>query len=353
MKPVYLDLMFSDTLRYTLRIASKVTIVTGYSAIGKTVMLEAFCDYKLTEHDSRVSAYVPNSNIDIIQEFSLYNAGSIVFVDEDAVDYLVENKALREVWYMPIYLVLISRHNITDITYGINDVFTLQTVNGVTSAVPMYPKFNTFPDCASYTCEDSESGYQYFSNYLENCTTMAGRLNWDKKFNGECLIMDAVALGSEIRDILNSDYRLFAPQSFEYLLLLYFTDLKAQDFVQLLSHDHLTYEYLFDEMCCGTRDYLGFQYSKAELPNHVYDVALIDAFVNKVGKHIQRIYETPYLYNGVCAKESSKEALNLLLHDLGKSQYFNSVFAVLPDILEQETFVSLVIHTLNSIEAGN
>lgn len=345
MTPIYVTFK-TEFVEYRLRVASKVTVIRGDSASGKTVLKEYVCDSKSAiEKPCPVIEYIPVDGVDPVAILSAYEKGSIVFLDEDAVAEMVENRKLNAAWHLPLYFVLITRLPLDDIQFGLSDVYKLQTETGVTTTVPMYPKFDKLPDAEIYVSEDSGSGNQYWSAYLQTADPMGGNRGWNNCGDG-CLIMDGSALGSEIDKVLDAGKQSFAPQSFEYLLLRHYTKLTAEDFVHLLRPDHLTYERLFDSLCCSTVEYLGFKYSKRSLPKCVLREALIPEFTEREPtRYYEELKKTRY-FDGALEKCNANDIIRECLTELGASDYYTAVYANLPDILEADSFLETVLYAL-------
>lgn len=347
MIPTYLRLKYNNKVEYHIRIASRVTIICGDSATGKTVMLEALCDQSDSQHDDRVIEYRYTAGVPAITTLKTYPEGSIVFMDEDTVKYLWKTDQLHTILDAHNYYVLITRLQAVDIPCSISDIYELQTVDGITKAVRRYPNFDKWYDANEYVCEDEVSGYMYWDNYLPNVTTMRGRLNWKKYKHCECLIMDAAALGSEIADMLHENVKLYAPQSFEYLLIKYFTELSTEDLVGLLEPTHKTYERLFTDLCANRRC-LGFKYSKRNCPPVVLMSRIIPELSQYKNKLLEGVKSQVYLSTPVTSKAECKDALRKVLMDIGATDAYTDVYVVLPETLEADSFVDTVINILKS-----
>lgn len=345
MTPLYITFK-TELVEYRLRIASKVTILRGNSASGKTALKEFVCDAKSAEEQPcPVIEYVTVPGVDPIALLSTYQKGSVVFLDEDAVSEMVEEKTLNAAWHLPLYYVLITRLPLDDIQFGLSDVYQLKTEKGVTTVIPMYPKFDKLPEADLYISEDSGSGNEYWSAYLHTAEPMGGNRGWYNCGDG-CLIMDGAALGTEIDKILDAGRQLFAPQSFEYLLLRHYSSLTNEDFVRLLSADHLTYERLFEVLSCSTKEYLGFKYSKGNLPKFVLRDALIPEFIKREPILYYAELRKKCYFDGALEKRNASDVIRRCLVDLGAADNFVTVYSNLPKVLESDTFFDTVLYAL-------
>lgn len=338
---------YNKKLEFVLTIKSKVTILRGDSATGKTTLIDNVGINRKNLNNKGIVVYNPRSNVDVMTFARSLDRNTIVFFDEDAVKLLVKDKILNKLWHMPLYFIFATRKRLYCIDYSYTDCYVMKTKNNLCEALRETRSFGKLPKDTHYVCEDSNSGFQYFSDRLQSVLTMHGVRNCVKFANKGTLILDGAASGKYIAKLQYLKAKLYLPPSFEWLLLKHYTGRKASEFLELYTADFLTMEQFYTSLCIS--GFLPFKYTKSKLPVSVFKEILIPELEGTSSKYWSKIASTQYLPN-ICDKYDAKDCLNLLLQDMGKSKYFKKVFTLLPDTLDPDAFYNTVKSCLEIIE---
>lgn len=242
MKGKYEIQIENNFLCYKFCISRNITVIQGYSATGKTVLIQLISD--IANNGSLVSCKIsPNTvNLQVISpnddlwDYRIQVAhNTIFFLDEDC-DFVKSHKFTQSVKQSDSYFVIVSRNRLSMLSYSLEEVYEI-------TEDKKYPKlkktYNTF--IRKYNdnqrkivptvilTEDSNSGYQFmckaFSQSIIPCN---GKDNVAKtihstKNNSIIAIVDGAAFGPEIEDVMlemkirdlqGKQTVVFAPESF-------------------------------------------------------------------------------------------------------------------------------------------
>lgn len=247
MKGSHRIIVESKKVKYDFIIKRNITIFTGDSGSGKTVLIDLIREYRRYGADSGVflSCDCECKTIDHedwerqIEETS----NSIIFIDEGN-RFLTSKKFAELVLQSDNYFVLATREKLPMLPYSVNEIYGFRQSGKFHEAKKKYNEiYHLYGEISEQDridptfviTEDSNSGYDFF-NELSNqkkieCIPSCGKSNIMKKLqesenvNGTRLvIVDGAAFGSEMRDV--SEYVntvgnvvLYAPESFEWILL--------------------------------------------------------------------------------------------------------------------------------------
>lgn len=332
-------------VRFTVTVDSKVTVLRGLSGIGKTTLVSNITKYNHAGVPSNVVGIHIDSRNTLEDNLAKIRDDDIVFIDEDMVDAVRENGGLRRLATRKVALVLVYRDILPELTYGVNDVYTLVTEGKSTEMVNMYPSYSILPRDTHYVCEDSNAGFDYFNDKLKSVESMHGRKNCLKFASTGTLIMDGAALGNYIDRLIKVNASLCLPESFEALLLAHTAGLSTD-----VLHDYVHLQFLtFERYCtylCESLGVLGVHYRKrGKLPKRLQLVELID------GIHV----EDSRLLNSVLKlqpMERRDRYLNTVLDFVGCSEYFEQVAEHLDIyVTPVDDFVPSVLWTLSALGA--
>lgn len=235
--------IYNNRVHYFLTVKRNITILQGNSATGKTELIRLIGDYEQNGTSSGVTVRsevrcTVLTNIDWeIRINSLRN--TIIFIDETAG--FIRSKEFAEcVRGSDNYFVIVTRDDLSQLPYSIEEIYGLRTD---TSKYQVFKKvyneayklYNTDkirrikPDAV--ITEDSNSGHQCFEQiYGCPCEAAGGKSSVYDKIrkagDGQLLvIVDGAAFGPEMGKVSrylkqsNKDCTLYAPESFEYLIL--------------------------------------------------------------------------------------------------------------------------------------
>lgn len=234
-------------IKYDFVIRRNITILTGNSGSGKTVLIDLIRDYRRFGADSGVflSCDCPCRTIDGEDwERQIEGiTGSIIFIDEEN-RFLVSKKFAELVQSSDNYFVLATREKLPTLPYSINEIYGFRKSGKFHDAKQKYNEIyhlygeiseEEMIDPTLVITEDSNSGFEFFSELSKqkgiNCITASGKSNVIKQLeenqnekNTKLVIVDGAAFGSEMKDVseymkTNGNTVLYAPESFEWLLL--------------------------------------------------------------------------------------------------------------------------------------
>lgn len=334
----------ANQVRFEITIKSRVTILYGHSGTGKTKFVRrmGISTRVNPRFDVETINYKPNTNY--VGKLKQDPSIKYVFIDEESANDMDRDECLEPILDAGYTMLIVTRKPLINLTYGIQDVYKLQTVSGVTTAVPFYKEYTTLPDSESYACEDSSSGYQYWSGFLD-VVTMQGNRNW-RKFSDRCLIMDGAAIGAQIRDILDITDNVYLPESFEFLLLNYYLSYTHEDGVRDITSDDKTFERLYTRLV-EQENALGFQYSKRSLPLRIKLINLIPELDKYVNKWMQSIMAPLVLKDE--DKSANRKELADFLSSVGLQSKFGVVYNELPDKLDISLWKVEVLEVLREL----
>ena len=169
--------IFNRVARFDFTLYRNITIIRGDSGTGKTTLFNMVADYTRDGAQSGVNISAPCpcvALIDMNWEIQLRSIHeSIVFVDEDINNRFLNTKAFAQaVRESDNYYVLITREDLHDLPYSIEEIYELK-------ASGKYHKFNKLYKSRfangyyktaksafdSVLTEDAKAGYQFLVLY--------------------------------------------------------------------------------------------------------------------------------------------------------------------------------------------
>lgn len=324
---------------FSLKIKSKVTIIQGDSATGKTVLISNITDEKHEGYVDGVRRFDMTARSNPEAFLASLPRGSIVFLDEEDVSAVRPGGWLRKICTYPVYIVLASRATLTELNYDYRDVYTLYTDSTYhTTLIRRYQDYDTLPDAASYACEDSASGKEYYEDRLGSVETISGNKSC-LRARSEALILDGSAIGKYMPKLIKSGKKLYLPESFEYLLLTGIARLSPDSLHKLDYLDYLTRERFYYWLCSGT-NLLDFKYSKRKLNKRVFFKDLLGC-----GKPSTFVTSLPTV------KIHTKSDLNELLLSLDCTEFFQLILTEVETKLSNGITSTDVIDLLYKLHA--
>lgn len=336
--------LYEDTLRFEIKVESRVTILYGDSGTGKTTFIECVTDSWDPDKRKDVAVLDYAEIDDPLGYLALKKNLTYVFIDEESANDLDRDELLEPILDAGYFLVIATRRPLLHLTYGLKDVFKLQTVDDVATVVQYYPNFDSLPKCKAYACEDSNSGYHYWSCFPP-VTPMRGNRDWRNNID-KCLIMDSAALGNQIRDIRQYGVNIFLPESFEFLLLQHYCNYTHEDGVRDLTPEDKTFERLYTRPAEQEKA-LGFKYSKRMLPSRVKLSKIIPELNEYKNTWLQSVM-FPVILKTTDKKDNRKE-LSEFLEIIGFQSEFNAIYDRLPDTLDPALWKVEVLNTVKSL----
>ena len=292
--------VYNNKAHYFLTVKRNITILQGDSASGKTELIRLISEHEANGNSSGITVKCEKkctvlTNVDWELRLSTIKQ-SIIFIDETA-SFLKEKKFAEMVRGADNYFVIISRDDLEQLPYSVEEIYGLRDVSDSSKYKTykkvyneMYKLYN-LADISSkivpelVLSEDSNSGFEcYRLIYDGKCETAGGKSKIyeciRKSDKGSILaIVDGAAFGADVGKVMrylavsNRKCVLFAPESFEYLLL------KADIFDVPKAVLEETYNFADSEKCLSWEEYFtdyivqhsvktAYKYSKTKLNDY-------------------------------------------------------------------------------------
>lgn len=244
MKGKYKVIVRNNKLHYEFEIKRNITIIQGDSATGKTTLINMLRQAENLGESSGVDV-LSNVPCRILEGVSwkliLQNtAGTIFFIDEENAFINTEEFA-AEVRGSDNYFVLITRENLYNLPYSVEEIYGLYASGRYQNTKKIYQQmYRIYSDIQElpikpelFIVEDSNSGYEFFKAVSDErnleCESAGGKSNIFSKIknvkNREvCVIADGAAIGSEMNGLYEISHKkknihLYLPESFEWIVL--------------------------------------------------------------------------------------------------------------------------------------
>lgn len=244
MKGKYKVIVRNNKLHYECEIKRNITIIQGDSATGKTTLINMLRQAENLGESSGVDV-LSNVPCRILEGVSwkliLQNtAGTIFFIDEENAFINTEEFA-AEVRGSDNYFVLITRENLYNLPYSVEEIYGLYASGRYQNTKKIYQQmYRIYSDIQElpikpelFIVEDSNSGYEFFKAVSDErnleCESAGGKSNIFSKIknvkNREvCVIADGAAIGPEMNGLYEISHKkknihLYLPESFEWIVL--------------------------------------------------------------------------------------------------------------------------------------
>lgn len=237
--------VYNNRVHYEFQIKRNITIIQGNSATGKTTLVEMIASYERLGKSSGITlkcdtkcAVLGNMGWKSI----IAESNDVIFFVEENMPFIKTKEFAEAVSCSDNYFVLIYRDSLPQLSYSIDEIYGINEDRGSQKYIKTKKVYNSFykiynlkkisdinPDVV--ITEDTNSGYEFFNN-LFNCKCISGngKSNVHKVVEKAvetrklCLaIVDGAAFGADIqrliRTIADRNCLIYAPESFEYLLL--------------------------------------------------------------------------------------------------------------------------------------
>lgn len=244
MKGKYKVIVRNNKLHYEFEIKRNITIIQGDSATGKTTLINMLRQAENLGESSGVDV-LSNVPCRILEGVSwkliLQNtAGTIFFIDEENAFINTEEFA-AEVRGSDNYFVLITRENLYNLPYSVEEIYGLYASGRYQNTKKIYQQmYRIYSDIQElpikpelFIVEDSNSGYEFFKAVSDErnleCESAGGKSNIFSKIknvkNREvCVMADGAAIGPEMNGLYEISHKkknihLYLPESFEWIVL--------------------------------------------------------------------------------------------------------------------------------------
>ena len=290
--------IYNNRVHYFLTVKRNITILQGNSATGKTELIRLIGEYEENGVSSGITVKCDVrctvlTSVDWELRLSVLKK-TIVFIDETA-GFIKSKRYAEMVRGSDNYFVIVTRGDLSQLPYSVEEIYGLKTdaskykifrkvYNELYRIYNISPNTHLEPDVV--ITEDSNSGNQCFAQiYHCPCESAGGKSRvYEKVRNAKdgriLVIVDGAAFGPEMSKLSsylkqsNMNYVLYAPESFEYLILeagiIHVSDevlretFKYADSCKYLSWEEFYTAYLM-EVTAGTiyrynKSYLGEAY---------------------------------------------------------------------------------------------
>ena len=321
MKGAHRIIVESRKIKYDFIIKRNITILTGDSGTGKTVLIDLIRDYRRYGADSGVflscdCACRTIDNEDWERQLE-ETSNSIIFMDEGN-RFLTSKRFAELVQQSDNYFVLATREKLPMLPYSVNEIYGFRQSGKYHQARQKYNEiYHLYGEISEedvidphfIITEDSNSGHEFFCELSRQkkikCISSNGKSNIIKSLQESeniegtrLVIVDGAAFGSEMRDVSEylytvGDVVLYAPESFEWILLLS-NSIPNPNIAAILqqpenyidSKEYVSWERFFTTLLIDqTRNDPVWAYSKSKL-SKVYLSSKVTSAVKKIMKLI-------------------------------------------------------------------
>lgn len=247
MKGSHRVIIEAKRVKYDFTLTRNITILTGDSASGKTVLIDYIRDYRRYGSESGVMVSCDREcrtldNEDWEMQLKRIT-NSIIFIDEGN-RFVTSKEFAKLALESDNYFVLATREKMPMLPYSVQEIYGFHESGKYHEAKQKYNEmYHLYGEISAQSSiepelvitEDSNSGYDFFAKLSEqknvNCISANGKSNIikclqdsEKTQGTRLIIVDGAAFGSEMKEVyeyLNTvgNVVLYAPESFEWLLL--------------------------------------------------------------------------------------------------------------------------------------
>lgn len=247
MKGSHRVIIEAKRVKYDFTLTRNITILTGDSASGKTVLIDYIRDYGRYGSESGVMVSCDREcrtldNEDWEMQLKRIT-NSIIFIDEGN-RFVTSKEFAKLALESDNYFVLATREKMPMLPYSVQEIYGFRESGKYHEAKQKYNEmYHLYGEISTQSSiepelvitEDSNSGYDFFAKLSEqknvNCISANGKSNIikclqdsEKTQGTRLIIVDGAAFGSEMKEVyeyLNTvgNVVLYAPESFEWLLL--------------------------------------------------------------------------------------------------------------------------------------
>ena len=248
MKGSHRVIIEAKRVKYDFTLTRNITILTGDSASGKTVLIDYIRDYRRYGSESGVMVSCDREcrtldNEDWEMQLKRIT-NSIIFIDEGN-RFVTSKEFAKLALESDNYFVRATREKMPMLPYSVQEIYGFRESGKYHEAKQKYNEmYHLYGEISAQSSiepelvitEDSNSGYDFFAKLSEqknvNCISANGKSNIikclqdsEKTQGTRLIIVDGAAFGSEMKEVyeyLNTvgNVVLYAPESFEWLLLL-------------------------------------------------------------------------------------------------------------------------------------
>jgi hypothetical protein len=306
--------IYNAAVHYFLTVQCNITVLRGDSASGKSELIRLLEEYNRSRTSSGITLLCDRvCSVLTAEDWESRlsdMSGRIIFIDEGN-DFVRTKRFAEKIKGSDNYYVIINRDSLSDLPYSINEIYGLRESDRskyknaeqvYNEMYQLYAPFSDFPFEADHVItEDSGSGFAFFSAAFPGITHASkGKSNIlqclrEANLHGEkCVaIVDGAAFGSEMDKIYswlkaNPHNAIFAPESFEYLIL-------SSGVVEVPA-DILSRTYQFADSCkylSWEQFYTDYLIQTTRKTNHAYQKSMLNSFYTTKGSMSKILRQMP------------------------------------------------------------
>lgn len=303
-------------LKYEFDIRRNITIIRGDSATGKTTLIDLLRAFSVQGEKSgiRIQSDVPcvvygGDSASWQRALSGYS-NSIVFIDEN-YSFIISAEFADVIQGTDNYYVLITRRNLTELPYSINEIYGIRTSGKYHFPQQIYHEFyriysQEYPEKARNAVlitEDRNSGFQFFSGVFGGgrCVSAEGNGNIFREIlhfeEGKPLVVvaDGAAFGAFIEKVLSAAFLhgntvLYLPESFEWMVLRsgVLSSKKVSEILEtpedyIESSVYFSWERFFTELLKKESAEKGYsRYTKSSIPEYYLSKTSVERILSVI-----------------------------------------------------------------------
>ena len=203
MRGEYSIVVQNATVKYEFKIRRNITVIRGDSATGKTTLIEMLSEHYEAGDSSGVSvscekvcAVISGRDWKAVLDTM---SDRIIFIDEGN-PFVFSDDFAAAVRDSDNYYVIVSREGLPNLPYSVNEIYGIKSSGKYVNMAPCYHEFyhlyenipNELPIIPeNIICEDSNSGYEFFSSIFESCDV--------KSANGKSNIFEEFKLDDAVQ----------------------------------------------------------------------------------------------------------------------------------------------------------
>ncbi|MBQ7498468.1 MAG: translation initiation factor 2 [Selenomonas sp.] len=303
----------SRRLQYKFTVKRNITVIRGQSATGKTTLVDMISDYNENGIDSGVTVSCDRKCVVLTSRNWQRDIGelekSIVFVDEGH-PFVLSKEFAEMIRQSTNYYVIVTRERLENIPYSVDEIYGIRNSGKYGTLKKTYHEFYRLYENIPYSdgdaraskiiTEDSNSGYQFFSevfkNKIKTCVSAKGKSNIAEAIlnssEAVVVIADGAAFGPEMERVTElmktrDDVYLYLPESFEWLILQSglvekegLSEMLARPYDYVDSEKFFSWEQFFTEVLKDSTIGTLYQYSKRKLaPVYLHEGSTAKIFV--------------------------------------------------------------------------
>ena len=238
-------ILYNNRVHYHLTIERNLTVLRGDSAAGKSELIRLLTVHNNNPQTSGITLICEKECMvltDGTWELFMKSFPDRIFFIDEGNSFLRTKKFAEAVQGADNYFVIISRESLPQLPYSVNEIYGLKEGNEFGKYREprrvyneMYRIYGTNMDSESLPelviTEDSNSGHEFFDMIFPGkCQSAHGKSNIKRllaESAGKTVlaVVDGAAFGPEMQACMelagtvDSRITLFAPESFEYLIL--------------------------------------------------------------------------------------------------------------------------------------